>query len=89
MACGFDELIVGSGTRDRGLVEEFVVDEIAVAAAFVAFSANQALGLQERDRLGDGRRADLKVLSELGRRQAARVGGVQAGQHAGRHLAQP
>jgi hypothetical protein len=79
---------VGSGAGDRGLVEEFVVDDVAVAAAFVAFAADEALALQEGDRFRDGRRADLEVLSELGRGEAARVGGVQAGQHPGRHPGQ-
>jgi hypothetical protein len=88
LACGVNELVVGSGAGDRRLVEEFVVDDVAVAAVFVAFSADEALALQEGDRFGDGRRADLEALGELGRGEAARVGGEQAGQHPGRHLGQ-
>lgn len=39
LACDVGELVVGPGAGDRRLVEEFAVDEVAVAAAFVAFSA--------------------------------------------------
>jgi hypothetical protein len=45
LSCGFDELVVGSDAGDRRLVDELVVDDIAVAAAFVAFSADKALAL--------------------------------------------
>jgi hypothetical protein len=88
LACGFGELVVGSGAGDGRLIEEFVVDDVAVAAAFAAFSADEALALQEGDCFGDGRRADLEALGELGRGEAARVGGEQAGQYPGRHLGQ-
>ena len=76
------------GAGDRRLVPDVVVDEVALAAAFVAFPADEALIFEERDRLGDGRRADLKVLDEFGRGEAVRVGGKEAGQHQSRHLGQ-
>lgn len=43
LPCGLDELVVGPGAGDRGLVEELVIDDVAVTAAFVAFAADQAL----------------------------------------------
>jgi hypothetical protein len=75
--CGFDELVVGSGAGDRRLVEEFVVDDVGVAAAFVALPADEAPALQVGDRLGDARRNDLGTPGGSGRGEAARVGGEQ------------
>lgn len=84
-----DELVVGPGAGDGGLVEEFVVDDVAVAAALVVFSPDEALAFQEGDRFRDGRRADLEPLGELGCGEAARVGGQQTGQHRAVILGRP
>jgi hypothetical protein len=53
------------------LIPDVVVHDVALAAAFAAFPPDQILALQERDRLGDGRRADLEALDEFGSGQAA------------------
>ena len=88
LPCGLGELGVVPGAADHRLVPEVVVDEVALAAAFVVFPADEVQALEERDRFGDGRRADLEALGELGRGEAAGVGGVEADQHPGHHLGQ-
>src|SRR5580700_1353208 len=65
LPCGLGDLGDAAGTGDRRLVPDVVVDEVAIAAAFVAFPADEAQIFEERDRLGDGRRADLEVLGEF------------------------
>lgn len=86
LPCGLDDLGDGPGAGHHRLVPDVVVDDVALAAAFVAFAADEALALQERDRLGHGRRADLEALGEVGGGEAARVGEAETGQHAGHHL---
>ncbi|GAA2463525.1 hypothetical protein GCM10010405_55060 [Streptomyces macrosporus] len=75
----------GPGAGQHRLVPDVVVDDVAFAAAFAGFPADEALALEERDRLGDGRRADPQVPDEFGGGEAAGVGDAQAGQHPGRH----
>ena len=88
LACGFGELGVVPGAAHHRLVPEVVVDDVALAAAFVSFPADEVQALEEGDRFGDGRRADLETLDEFGRGEAAGVGGVEAHQHPGHHLRQ-
>ncbi len=54
----------GAGAGRHGLIHDVVVDDVALAA-FVAFPADEALALRERDRLGDGRRADAEACGEF------------------------
>ncbi len=85
LACGRPELGGAAGSGHRRLVPDVVVDDVALAAAFVALPADEALAVEERDRLGHGRRADLEAPDEFGRGEAARVGEGEAGHHPGRH----
>jgi hypothetical protein len=88
LPCDLRPLGAGPGAGHHRLVPEVVVDEVALAAAFVAFAADEGLAFEELDRFGDGRRADSEALDGLGRAEAARVGGVEAHQHPGHHLGQ-
>lgn len=45
-------------------MHDVVVDDVPLAA-FVGVPADEALVLQERDRLGDGRRADAEARGEF------------------------
>jgi hypothetical protein len=65
LACGLDDPVVVPGAGDRRLVPDLVVDDVALAAASVALAADEVLALEEGDRFGDGRRADLETLDEL------------------------
>jgi len=62
------------------------VDDVALAAAFVALAADEVQALEERDRFGDGRRADLEPLDEFRGGEAAGVGGEEADQYPRHHL---
>jgi hypothetical protein len=75
-----------AGAGECGLVPHVAVDEVAFAAALVAHSGDQALALEGRDRLGDGRRADPEALDEFGGSDAARVRDAEARQYPSHHL---
>lgn len=88
LPCGLGEPGVRAGAGDHRLVPDVGVDDVPLAAAFVAFPADQTLTLEERARLGDRCRADLETPGELGRGEAALVRDGEGRQHPRHHLRQ-
>src|SRR5690606_31689434 len=82
---GLGDLRRGPGAGHHGLVPDVVVDAVALTTALLALPPDEALALQEGDRLGDGRRADLQALGQFGGGEVPAVRERQTGHHPGHH----